>query len=69
MVEIAQSDYVFWNILPALRAWLYVVCVKNAIRITSPIAANLALLALALRPRNKPGRSRNMAFFYSWPGL
>jgi hypothetical protein len=48
MAKIAQSDYVFRDIGATLRAWQYVVCVKNAIRITSPVAANLTLLAIAL---------------------
>lgn len=59
MAEIAQSDYVFWDIRPALRTWRYVVCVQNAIRITSPIAANLALLAVALL--DPPGELLPMA--------
>lgn len=59
MAEIAQSDYVFWDIRPALRTWRYVVCVQNAIRITSPIAANLALLAVALL--DQPGELLPMA--------
>jgi hypothetical protein len=48
MAKIAQSNYVFWDIGATLRAWCYVMCVKNAIRITSPITTNLTLLAIAL---------------------
>jgi hypothetical protein len=48
MAKIAQSDYVFRDIGPTLRSWQYVVCVKNAIRITRSVAADLTLLAIAL---------------------
>jgi len=48
MAKIAQSDYVFRDVGATLRAGRYVVCVKNAIRITGPVATNLTLQAIAL---------------------
>jgi hypothetical protein len=47
MAQIAQSDYVLRNIGATPRAWRYVVCVKNAKRIASPVSANLTLQAIA----------------------
>jgi hypothetical protein len=48
MAKIAERYYIVRNVRAALCARLYMMCVKNAVRIAVSIAADLALLAVTL---------------------
>jgi hypothetical protein len=48
MAKITERYYIVRNVGAALGARLYMMCVKNAVRIAVSIAADLALFAVTL---------------------
>jgi hypothetical protein len=52
VTKVAQRNYIGRGVGAALRPWRYVMRVKDTIRIAGPVAADLALLAVAFFDRS-----------------